>query len=90
MENICWIERKLYRILDKWKILNGNQESENVIYLLLVKQMVYSTESLWKQNPRDVSIIDYDAYKKIMIQTKEFLKDDGTVKSKRGKKWGFH
>ena len=64
--------------------INGNN--------LIIKQRQYiGTEGLWKlltlKNPGDVSKNDYDHYEQIMLQTKAFLKDDGTVKSNKGKKY---
>lgn len=65
------------------KINNNNIEVEGKSYT--------GTEGLWKlltlKNPGNVSITDLDTYKEIMIKTKAFLKEDGTVKSNRGNKY---
>lgn len=60
--------------------------------LLIDKNQYIGTEGLWKllslKDPGEVSMNDYNNYKKIMLQTKAFLKDGGTtVKSNRGKKY---
>ena len=59
--------------------------------LIINKKQYIGTEGLWKlltsKYPGNVSKSDYDNYKKIMLQTKAFLKDDGTVKSNRGEKY---
>lgn len=59
--------------------------------LIIDGKQYIGTKGLWKlltlKNPGNVSTIDNDNYKKIMLQTKAFLKDDGNIKSNRGKKY---
>ena len=54
--------------------------------------MKNNTEGLWKlitlKDPGDISKNDYDNYKKLMLQTKAFLKEDGKhVKANKGDKY---
>src|ERR1700755_1338020 len=59
---------------------------------LIIGHQYIGTEGLWKlltfKKPGEVSNNDYKNYKKIVLQTKAFLKDDGTsVKANRGDKY---
>lgn len=60
--------------------------------LIINGKQYIGTEGLWKlltlKNPGNISKTDYDNYKKIMLETKAFLKYNGkNVKSNRGKKY---
>lgn len=60
--------------------------------LIIDGHQYIGTEGLWKlltlKKPGEVSSNDYNNYKKIMLQTKAFLKDDGSsVKANKGDKY---
>lgn len=60
--------------------------------LIIDGHQYIGTEGLWKlltlKKPGEVSSNDYNNYKKIMFQTKAFLKDDGSsVKANKGDKY---
>lgn len=59
--------------------------------IVIDKNKYIGTEGLWKlltlKNPGDVPQSDYEKYKKIMLQTKPFLKEDGSVKANKGSKY---